>query len=223
MKKIFLLIINFLDRIRKKYPHSHISIKSRYYSLNLEGYNRIGEGSNIENVCMGLGSYISNNGSIRNTKIGRYTSIGPNCQTIVFGTHPTSKFVSSHPAFYSKSPVVSNSFVKKDKYDEFKWIDKQNKISITIGNDVWIASNVTILEGVAIGDGAIIATGAVVTKDVPPYALVGGVPAKIIKYRFEDEDIDFLRKILWWNKSEEWIRNYAEYFEDIKKFKEVLR
>ena len=69
-----------------------------------------------------------------------------------------------------------------------------------IGNDVWIGLNATILDGVTIGDGAIVAAGAVVTKDVPPYAVVAGVPAKIIKYRFTESQIDFLLKFRWWEK-----------------------
>ena len=80
-----------------------------------------------------------------------------------------------------------------------------NKGDIIIGNDVWIGYNAIILSGVTIGDGAIIATGAVVTKDVPAYTIVGGIPAKKIKKRFSDEIIQRLQKMKWWDWPEELI------------------
>lgn len=83
-----------------------------------------------------------------------------------------------------------------------------NKGDIIIGNDVWIGYEAVVLAGVTIGDGAVIGTRAVVTKDVPPYTIVGGVPAKPIRKRFTQETIDFLLKIKWWNWSEERIRQH---------------
>ena len=91
-----------------------------------------------------------------------------------------------------------------------------NKGDIVIGNDVWIGSRATILEGVNIGDGVVVAAGAVVTKDVPPYAIVGGVPARIIRYRFDEETIQNLLKMKWWEKDQEWIQNHADDFDDVK-------
>ncbi|MCR5350110.1 MAG: CatB-related O-acetyltransferase [Acholeplasmatales bacterium] len=81
-------------------------------------------------------------------------------------------------------------------------VSKNNGI-ITIGNDVWIGDDSMILSGVTIGDGAVIAARSVVTKDVPPYAIVGGVPAKVIRYRFTPEQIEKLEKIAWWNWDDE--------------------
>ena len=87
-----------------------------------------------------------------------------------------------------------------------------------IGNDVWIGSNVIIMSGVRIGDGAVIAAGAIVTKNVEPYSIVGGVPAKTIRRRFEENQIEYLRKIEWWNRSEDWIKKNAASFTDIEYF-----
>lgn len=84
--------------------------------------------------------------------------------------------------------------------NEFK-----EKAKTYIGNDVWVGSNAVVLQGVKIGDGAIVAAGAVVTKDVPNYAIVGGLPARIIKYRFDADTIEGLNRLQWWNKDEAWI------------------
>lgn len=81
-----------------------------------------------------------------------------------------------------------------------------NKGDITVGNDVWIGYEAVIMQGVTIGDGAIIGTRAVVTKDVPPYTIVGGVPARPIRRRYSDEDIARLLKIRWWDMPEEWLK-----------------
>lgn len=74
-----------------------------------------------------------------------------------------------------------------------------------------------------ISDGAIVAAGAVVTKDVPPYAIVGGVPAKIIRYRFTEEQIEWLMELKWWDKDEQWIKAHAKHFDDIEHFMEIVK
>lgn len=88
----------------------------------------------------------------------------------------------------------------------------------TIGNDVWVGKNAVIMSGVKIGDGAVIGSGAVVTKDVPDYAIVGGVPAKVIKYRFSDEQIMALKEISWWNWDDKTIAERYDDFFDIDSF-----
>ena len=92
---------------------------------------------------------------------------------------------------------------------------------VTIGNDVWIGIKATIMPNITIGDGAVIGANAVVTKDVPPYAVVVGVPAKIIKYRFDEEIIKDLLELKWWNYSESFIKTLP--FEDVRECIKLLR
>lgn len=190
-------------------------------AASFHGGNKIGSGTTFLNSELGYASYIGNNGYIKNTVIGKYCCIADDVMT-VSGKHPSSKFVSIHPAFYSTALHIGFSYVDKEKFSDFEYIDATRKISITIGNDVWIGARSTILEGVKIGDGAIIATSALVVKDVPPYAIVGGVPARVIKYRFTNDEIESLLKVRWWDKDEYWIKQHADDFDDISKLFKVF-
>lgn len=215
-------LIYYYSRYKYKIDHTCKVWPSRkVYNVQCEGYNTISKNVLASNVKLGYASGISRDSIIMNAKIGRYTALGPELKMGI-GQHPTSKMVSIHPSFYSLKKQYGFSYVNKQKMEEFKYADKENKYSVVIGNDVWIASNVTLLEGINIGDGAIIAAGAVVTKDVPPYAIVGGVPAKVIRYRFNEDIISYLLDLKWWEKEEEWINRHAEYFEDVNKLIEVI-
>lgn len=143
-----------------------------------------------------------------NADIGRYCSIASEVCTIS-GRHPTSDWVSTSPVFYSNECQCGMSYASEKLFDE------SSKKTI-IGNDVWIGARAIILSGVKIGDGAIIAAGAVVTKDVEPYTIAGGVPAKPIRKRFTDEQIDALINLKWWDKDDMWMREYAAMFSHIE-------
>ena len=162
---------------------------------------------NLKNV--GKHSYCSTPPIIANsdeTKIGSFVSIGNTC-CLGSGEHPMN-FLSTSPYFY----LDKLGFKKKDmpSHNEF-----DHYAPIKIGNDVWIGNNVFIKNGIHIGNGAIIGAGAVVTKDVPPYAIVVGVPAKVIRYRFDEQTIEKLLKLEWWNLPDEIIKQIP--YDDIDK------
>ena len=128
--------------------------------------------------------------------VGRFCSIAKNLN--IMGTqYPIDWFTSSPIAYKSRFiEIINNDFNKEYSILDF---DKEVLPPPIIGNDVWIGENVTLKGGISIGNGAIIASNSVVTKDVPAYAIYGGVPAKLIKYRFDQILIDKLEKIQWWN------------------------
>ena len=187
-------------------------------AARFEGENKLAANATFLNSSIGYASYIGERSFIKNAAIGRYSSIATDVMT-VSGTHPTD-FVSMHPAFYSTAKQAGFTYVDKDSFAEYDYLDKDQKISVKIGNDVWIGARATILEHVTIGDGAVVASGAVVTKDVPPYAIVGGVPAKVIRYRFSPEEIEKLLEIKWWDKDEAWLKQHANEFCSIREFLE---
>jgi acetyltransferase-like isoleucine patch superfamily enzyme len=126
-------------------------------------------------------------------KIGRYCSIAPGV-TAGDGNHPTN-WLSTHPFQWGQSSTFK---ISTEKADFNFLVPKQKPGGVFIGNDVWIGANAMLMPGVTIGDGAIVGGGSVVTKDVPPYAIVAGVPAKIVRYRFDEATIERLLSLQWW-------------------------
>lgn len=181
------------------------------------GRNRIGDGTLVGSSELGTGTYIASKSRILKCKIGKYCSIGSFVQTYV-GRHPANTFVSTHPSFFSPKSPSGFSFVKEAIFEEHLFVDEEKRYVVNIGNDVWIGNNVTILDGIQIGDGSIVAAGSMVTKDVAPYTIVGGIPAKPIKKRFTDEQINELLELKWWDWNPEKIQHQIDLFKNIDSF-----
>jgi virginiamycin A acetyltransferase len=183
------MLINYLEAIDRHEEASQIVLeKDRVHKFKLP-YTR-----NFDNYAKyAVGKYTYGGPIVKDwhqgstLKIGNFSSIAENVTILLGGNHPTD-WISSFPF-----GVVFDEFKERNyKYP------KSSKGSVIIGNDVWIGLNTTILSGVTIGDGAIVAAGSIVTKNVEPYAIVGGNPAKLIKKRFSDEAISKLLAIKWW-------------------------
>lgn len=181
------------------------------------GNHSIGENVDIHNSTIGNYSYISRNSNIHNCEIGKFCSIGPNV-TIGFGNHPTN-FLSTSPVFYENSKRF-DLFSEELIYD--------GKACVIIENDVWIGANVFIKNGITIRNGAIIGAGAVVLNDVPEYAIAVGVPAKVIKLRFEQHRIQQLLEMKWWDWPAQSIKEFlplmsqANLMDSDEKFNQFL-
>ena len=171
-------------------------------------------GVKIKRSHLGAYTYVGNNTDIDNAVIGKFCSIADHCH-IGLGGHLLTNI--------STSPI----FTEKVNGCKETWTDKElNPVKsrpVTIGNDVWIGSHVLINGGVSVGNGAIIGAGAVVVKDVPPYAIVGGVPARIIRYRFSDEVISLLQSIAWWNLPVSTLKEKIDLFQTDEINLEILK
>jgi len=198
------------------YKSSIVSIESQF-----EGKNKIGKHSQFHGE-IGYCSYICDYSYIIG-KIGKFTSIGSYVR-INPGSHPyTYPYVSTSPYFISTRKQNGYSLTKHNRFEEIRYADSINKHSVIIGNDCWIGDGVFITGGVTIGDGAVILAHAVVTKDIPPFAIVGGVPAKILKFRYDHETIQFLLDFKWWNKDNKWLKENIELMCDIELLKNKFK
>jgi acetyltransferase-like isoleucine patch superfamily enzyme len=151
---------------------------------------------------------------VRNVTIGKFCSIAPNVQ-IGLAPHPSKIYVSTHPIFFSNDNPSCVRIFRDDK------IFDDSVPATIIENDVWIGSNVIIPGGIRIGTGCIVAAGSVVVKDVPPYAIVGGNPAQIIRYRFTEEQIKALLDSEWWDWPIDKIRTNLNGFSNFEEFQRI--
>ncbi len=213
--KYIYLKIKWRKKVKFRFSDS-IGLKSIF-----EGMNQL-HPHVVFNGYLGYGSYIGPFSKI-DGKIGKFSSIGP-CVRCNQGHHPyTYPYVSTAPCFFSLNPAFAqngSTFATRQCYNELSFADDEKKYGVEIGNDCWIGEGVFLVGGIKISDGAVILAHAVVTKNVPPYAVVGGVPAKVLKYRYAPEDIEFLLKIQWWNRTEDWFRKNWLLLTDFDKLKE---
>lgn len=197
-----------------------IGKRSTVNNTVFEGYNTVFDNCLVINSLLGFGTYIGDGSHISSARIGRFCSIAENVR-IAIGNHPTSVFVSTFPSFYynTESQIGFTFHEGNSLFEGLNRYPKGEKeYQVVIGNDVWIGCNCLILSGVKIGDGAVIGAGSVVTKDVDPYSVVAGVPAKVIKYRFEEEQIHSLNSIKWWNWPIDKIKSRYTSFSNIDSF-----
>jgi acetyltransferase-like isoleucine patch superfamily enzyme len=184
---------------------------SRVIDCEIEPHVRVFPDAFVRSCRIGSYSYIAEDTRIANSYVGRFCSIGPGCR-IGLAKHPTRGFVSTSPVFFSTAKQCGTSFVSTDLFAE------SSSSPIRIGNDVWIGANVMIADAVTIGDGAIVGAGAVVVSDIPDYHIYGGVPARLIRRRFSENQVAFLREFKWWEKEDSWIRQNHVLFRDIEQF-----
>lgn len=221
MRYMFRMINAIMIMVANRGKHLNVRFSAKIIKgSQFEGYNYIGNNTIFKGE-MGYGSYIGNNSRI-NAVIGRFTSMANDIQ-VVNGFHPTREYVSTHPAFFSTKHNKLLSFGIDTQYEELRYSNPKKMVDVVIGNDVWIGSRVTILAGNTIGDGAVIAAGAVVVGDVEPYSIYGGVPAKKIGQRFDDNYVSRLLTYKWWDKSIEWVKKNANSFSDIDLFFEKVK
>ncbi|MCA9400635.1 MAG: CatB-related O-acetyltransferase [Candidatus Omnitrophica bacterium] len=175
-------------------------------------YSRLKNNVEFRSSTLGDYSVVNSCSIINTTDVGKFNSIGPGVYSGLW--EHNDQWVSTHSFYLTE---VCGGFVKG-----FKNFDK-DEIRVTIGHDVWIGANVVILKGVDVGHGAILGAGTVVTKDVPPYAIVVGNPGRVMKYRFDQGDIDFLLDTQWWDFERDIIQQMVDEkvwdsLEKVKKF-----
>ena len=190
LKNLFNPAVSFLVKIDNK---SSISRNAKVYG-----------GVQVSNSTMGDYSYVGRGTRVIHADIGKFCSIAGDVR-IGMGTHTIDK-ISSSPIFTEAHNSTKHQWTESSFAVPYK--------RVTIGNDVWIGTEAMIMGGVAIGDGAVVGAGAVVTKDVPPYAIVGGVPAKIIRYRFSEDVIKKLERLQWWTLDEKILKNNILLFQE---------
>lgn len=201
------LIRNYFtfNRLKKQMQNKRLSVFTFYdKSSVISNKTRIQRMVILRKCSIADYSYIGYNTNIYNAEIGKFCSISKDV-CIGLPSHPT-RFLSTSPIFVN---IINGTGYTWSNRDLFNSVPER----VIIGNDVWIGMKVTIMGGVKVGNGAIIAAHSVVTKDVPAYAIVAGVPAKVIKYRFEQNIIDLIERSQWWALPDEKLKQKIKAFQ----------
>lgn len=188
-----------LASLRETNPTCRFDPTVRIHDSVFGEYTVVFDAVKMSGAELGDYSYIQSASRIFNCTIGKFCSIAAGV-SIAPGMHDPTR-VTTHPAFYFYTESIPRVFVDQSKIPVCK--------PVAIGHDVWIGEKAIILDGVTVGNGAVIAAGAVVTKDVAPYEIVGGVPARHLKYRFDEATIAGIEKSQWWDWPEERLRKNA--------------
>lgn len=201
------LIQNYfsISRLKKQFRNRKLSWFMLYDEKSaVSNKSRIQRFVILRRCSLGDYSYIGYNTNIYHAEIGKFCSISKDV-SIGLPSHP-STFISTSPIFVNKVNGTGYSWSSRDIFNSVPQ-------KVCIANDVWIGMKSTIMGGVRVGNGAIVAAHSVVTKDVPPYAVVGGVPAKIIKYRFTEDIIAKLLQSEWWNLPDDVLKEKINFFQ----------
>jgi len=190
-------------------PKLSVGSRTAIVQSSFGRYVDIGSDATIVQSSIGDYSYIGPRTTVAWADVGRFCSIAPDV-SVGSGSHPSRGTISSHPAFYLNRPSRGWSFVSGDSREEFQ--------RTCVGNDVWIGAKVVIRDGINIGSGAFIGAGAVVVKDVVPYGVYVGVPAKLMRLRFSEDIIEKLLSLNWWDKDENWLKENSNLFNNTEDF-----
>jgi acetyltransferase-like isoleucine patch superfamily enzyme len=180
-------------------------------SSSVHATSKVEAGSTFYFSTLAKHSFCGYDCEIQYADIGSFTSIA-NGVVIGGGRHPL-EWVGMSPVFYEGRDSVTAKFSTHSR---------EPPLQVTVGHDVWIGRSAILLPGVCVGDGAVVGAGAVVTKPVPPYAIVAGNPARLIRYRFNEDIIARLQAIQWWSLDEKRLQQLGAYFNDVEKFLAVV-
>lgn len=209
MRRLLVLIKNILSISKRLF--GHIALFCVLQEADVDKTAAICSGVRFYRSKLGKYSYVGNNSFVTDTDIGSFTSISTDCY-IGGATHPTD-WVSTSSVFHKWENIMKKNFARHD-FEIFG--------HTSIGNDVWIGNRVMIKSGITVGDGAIVGMGSIVTKDIGPYEIWAGNPARFIRKRFDDETVEDILKLNWWNWPDEKIEQYADLFNDPQKLLETV-
>lgn len=205
MRRILVLLKNIVEIPKRLF--SHISLLCILQEADVDATAAICSGVRFYRGKIGKYSYIGNNSFVSDTDIGNFTSISTDCY--IGGTsHPTD-WVSTSPVFHKWENIMKKNFARH----EFEIFHRT-----IIGNDVWIGNRVMIKAGVKISNGVVIGMGSIVTKDIGPYEIWAGNPARMIRKRFPEEKIEKILETEWWNWEDTKIENFANIMNNVDSF-----